>query len=139
METRSRMMSSIRGRDTKPEMVVRRYVHQSGLRYRLHDRRLPGTPDLVFPKYRLALFVHGCFWHRHSGCANSVHPKSNAEFWQTKLQGNVARDRRNEERLLRLGWRVRVVWECQTQDLKVLEHIVNEIHSGPANGTTQVR
>jgi DNA mismatch endonuclease (patch repair protein) len=111
-EVRSKMMSGIRGRDTKPEMTVRRYLHRCGFRYRLHDRSLPGVPDLVFPRFRVVVMVHGCFWHQHSGCQYATTPKNNWEFWQTKLVGNVARDKRNIERLVRAGWRVIVLWEC---------------------------
>ena len=110
--TRSRVMASIRGRNTQPEMIVRRFLHGRGLRYRLHARKLPGRPDLVLPRLRAVVFVHGCFWHRHSGCRFAVLPKSNARFWHTKLEGNRLRDRRNIGRLRRLGWRVFVVWEC---------------------------
>lgn len=105
-------MSGIRGSDTKPEMIVRRYLHGRGLRYRLHDRRLPGIPDLVFRKFRVVVMVHGCFWHRHAGCRFAATPKSNWEFWQNKLAKNVERDRRNIESLVATGWRVIVVWEC---------------------------
>lgn len=109
---RSRMMSSIRGRDTRPEMVVRHYLHQRGFRYRLHDRSLPGAPDLVFPRYKVVIFVHGCFWHRHARCRLAATPVNNAEFWLKKLSGNTERDQRNEQKLLRDGWRIIVIWEC---------------------------
>jgi DNA mismatch endonuclease (patch repair protein) len=112
-ETRSRMMSGIRGRDTKPELAVRRYLHARGLRYRLHVRDLPGRPDIVLPRHRTAVFVHGCFWHRHEGCRFAYTPKSRREFWLTKLEGNAARDTRDQQRLRDLGWRVEVVWECE--------------------------
>jgi DNA mismatch endonuclease, patch repair protein len=112
-ETRSRMMSGIRGRDTKPEMAVRRYLHARGFRYRLHARELPGRPDIVLPRYRVVVFVHGCFWHRHEGCRFAYHPKSRQEFWGPKLDGNAARDARDQQRLRDLGWRVDVVWECE--------------------------
>lgn len=109
-------MAGIRGKDTMPEMLVRRHLHAAGLRYRLHDRKLPGAPDLVFPRYRVALFVHGCFWHQHPGCANAVMPKSNSDFWRDKLEGNRDRDARNIDRLEEQGWRVLVVWECEIRD-----------------------
>ena len=111
--TRSRMMSGIRSRDTQPEMTVRCYLHARGLSYRLHVRQLPGTPDLVLPKYHTVVFVHGCFWHRHAGCRDAVMPKSNTAFWQEKLDGNVRRDAKNLQLLKALGWRVLVVWECE--------------------------
>ncbi|WP_151445804.1 very short patch repair endonuclease [Lacisediminimonas profundi] len=109
---RSRMMASIRGKDTAPEMTVRRFLHKKGFRYRLHDRSLPGSPDMVLPKYRLVIFVHGCFWHRHPGCHYSTVPDQNREKWQRKFDQNVKRDRRNIDQLLESGWRVMVIWEC---------------------------
>jgi DNA mismatch endonuclease (patch repair protein) len=112
-ETRSRMMSGIRGRDTKPELAVRRYLHAQGFRYRLHQRDLPGRPDIVLPHHRTIVFVHGCFWHRHEGCRFAYRPKSRQDFWEPKLDGNAARDTRDQQRLRDLGWRVEVVWECE--------------------------
>lgn len=112
--TRSRMMSGIQGKDTKPELVVRKFLHARGLRYRLHDRRLPGIPDLVFPKYRTVVFVHGCFWHQHAACKYATKPKSNVEFWQEKLNANVVRDSRIANLLRNAGWRIFYVWECNT-------------------------
>ena len=109
---RSRMMSSIRGKDTWPERMLRSRLFASGFRYRLHVRSLPGSPDLVFPKYRAVVFVHGCFWHRHQGCRFAATPRANADFWERKLQGNVDRDTRHTAALRTLGWRVAVVWEC---------------------------
>jgi len=110
---RSEIMSRVRAKDTAPEMLVRRLVYSMGYRYRLHDRSLPGTPDLVFRKARKLVFVHGCFWHRHAGCALARWPKSRQKFWREKLEGNLARDRKNMGRLRRAGWGVMVVWECQ--------------------------
>lgn len=104
-------MSRIRGRDTKPEMKVRLGLHARGLRYRLHDRSLPGRPDLVFPKYRAVVFVHGCFWHAH-GCMLSKVPTTRQSFWKEKLEGNAARDRKAIKALKESGWRVFLVWEC---------------------------
>lgn len=111
--TRSRMMSNIKGKDTKPEMLLRRSLHRMGFRYVLHDKRLPGSPDLIFPKFKSAIFVHGCFWHRHIGCKNATMPSSRREFWEKKLGGNVLRDKKQLEELRNLGWRVHVVWECE--------------------------
>jgi DNA mismatch endonuclease (patch repair protein) len=105
-------MSGIRGKDTHPEMLVRRFLHGQGLRYRLHDRTLPGTPDLVFSGHGVVVFVHGCFWHRHEGCKYASTPASNVAFWKTKLAGNVRRDRDAVARLQKAGWRVILVWEC---------------------------
>ncbi|MFH1813096.1 MAG: DNA mismatch endonuclease Vsr [Pseudomonadota bacterium] len=112
-KTRSRMMSGIRGKDTKPEVLVRRYLHARGLRYRLHDSKLPGKPDLVFPKFRTVLFVHGCFWHRHAGCRFASTPATRSDFWQKKFTGNVERDIRVVEYLNQIGWRTITVWECE--------------------------
>ena len=111
---RSALMSRIRGVDTKPELAVRRALHAQGYRYRIHLRGLPGRPDVVFTKRRKAVFVHGCFWHRH-GCAKSSDPKSHVEYWQTKFESNVERDRRNQNELTRDGWRVFVAWECEVE------------------------
>ncbi|MDH5528743.1 MAG: DNA mismatch endonuclease Vsr [Paracoccaceae bacterium] len=112
-ETRSRMMSNIRGKDTKPEMMLRRALHAHGFRFRLHRKGLPGRPDLVFPKHRAAVFVHGCFWHRHPDCSKATTPATRAEFWQNKFTENTARDQRNINQLQKAGWRVLVVWECE--------------------------
>ncbi|TQN55376.1 DNA mismatch endonuclease Vsr [Agrobacterium tumefaciens] len=114
---RSEIMARIGGKGTKPEMAVRRVAHELGYRFRLHRRDLPGRPDLVFPSRRIALFVHGCFWHRHAGCRLAYNPKSNVEFWQAKFKGNVARDARVLDELEGLGWRVAMIWECETRDL----------------------
>lgn len=110
--TRSRMMAAIQGRNTKPEVALRRGLHRSGFRYVLHDRRLPGRPDIVFPRYRAVVFVHGCFWHRHDGCRYATTPKTRPEFWLRKFEANVARDRRNRQAVMEAGWRTAVVWEC---------------------------
>lgn len=112
-------MSRVRSKDTKPELRVRRLVHGLGYRYRLHGRDLPGSPDLVFGPRRKVIFVHGCFWHRHEGCSRNRIPKSpeRRAFWREKLDGNARRDRENQEALRRMGWRVLVIWECETSDL----------------------
>jgi len=106
-------MSRIRGRDTQPEKKVRSALHRAGFRFRLHRKDLPGRPDIVLPKYRTVVFVHGCFWHRHRGCKFAYEPKSRPAFWNEKFRGNVARDRRNASDLRRLGWRVVTIWECE--------------------------
>lgn len=111
--TRSRMMSGIRGRDTQPEVIVRKYLHSQGLRYRIAPKSLPGKPDIVFPKHRAVVFVHGCFWHRHSRCRFAAIPSSNAKFWKSKFSENVVRDARVRRMLRAMGWRVLVIWECQ--------------------------
>lgn len=119
-EERSRRMALVRSTDTKPEMVVRRLVHGMGYRYGLHRRDLPGTPDLVFRPRKAVIFVHGCFWHRHEGCALARLPKSRKIFWLAKLEGNRLRDEDARSTLRSLGWRVMVVWECEIKDTKTL-------------------
>ena len=110
--TRSRMMSGIRGRDTKPEITLRRLLHRAGLRFRLHSRDLPGRPDVVFPWRKAAIFVHGCFWHRHEGCHWCSTPASNSDFWSAKFGRNVERDAEAIAELHAIGWRTATVWEC---------------------------
>lgn len=110
---RSEIMSRIRGRDTKPEQHLRSLLHRTGLRFRLHVASLPGKPDIVLAKHHTVIEVRGCFWHRHKGCGFAYVPKSRKEFWTTKFANNVARDRRTEAALKRLGWKVIVVWECE--------------------------
>ena len=111
-EVRSKIMSRIKGRDTKPEIAIRKALHRRGFRFRKNVRELPGSPDIVLPKWRTVLFVHGCYWHRHPGCAKATMPSTNVEFWSTKFKGNIDRDRRNVESLLSNGWRVGIIWEC---------------------------
>lgn len=106
-------MAAIRGKDTKPEMIVRKYLFSRGLRFRVQVRKLPGTPDLVLPKYKTAIFVNGCFWHGHEGCKYFRLPKSNVEFWKEKIERNIERDRESMQALLDLGWNVIRVWECE--------------------------
>ena len=125
--TRSRMMSGIRGKDTKPEKAVRSFLHRAGLRFRVHRRDLPGTPDIVLPKYKAAVLVHGCFWRRHPGCQFAYMPASNEQFWTCKFEENVARDRRKVQRLLDMDWRVFVVWECEVSDARRLRKLVKEL------------
>lgn len=110
---RSQRMALIRSKNTKPELAVRRLVHDMGFRYRLHGTKLPGRPDLVFPPRHKAIFVHGCFWHRHRGCKLARIPKSRVSFWKEKLEGNQQRDARNIAQMRRLGWTSLVIWECQ--------------------------
>ncbi|MFO7904035.1 MAG: very short patch repair endonuclease [Planctomycetota bacterium] len=114
---RSERMSRVKAKDTKPELRVRRLVHGLGYRYRLHKRKLPGCPDLVFASRRKVIFVHGCFWHRHPGCRNTRLPKSKLDFWKPKLEANRERDLRNQRLLRQLGWTYLVVWECETGDV----------------------
>lgn len=113
---RSANMARIRGKDTGPEMQVRRIAHSMGLRFRLHRKDLPGRPDLVFPKHRLAVFVHGCFWYRHPGCGWASTPSTRPEFWRAKFDANVERDLRQQAALTEQGWKVLVLWECGLKD-----------------------
>lgn len=113
---RSRIMKAVRQKNTKPEIIVRSILHRSGLRFRVHRKDLPGTPDIVLPKFRTAIFVHGCFWHRHPDCSQATTPKTRREFWQEKFDGNVERDDRKSRALSLLGWKVVTVWECETRD-----------------------
>lgn len=112
-ERRSANMAAIKGKNTGPEITVRKDLHAAGFRFRLHRRDLPGKPDLVLPKYRTAVFVHGCFWHMHKDCPNATIPKSNTNFWVGKLGENALRDVKNQTQLKELGWRVYVIWECE--------------------------
>jgi DNA mismatch endonuclease, patch repair protein len=135
--TRSRMMSGIRGKDTKPERVVRRFLHASGLRYRLHQRNLPGTPDLVLAKHSAVVLVHGCFWHQHPGCPQAVMPRTNRDFWRDKLEENRSRDERYEAELRALGYRVFVVWECELRDDR-LDQLASAIRNGATDSAWEM-
>ena len=118
---RSRIMRSVGRSSTKPELIVRRSLHALGLRFRLHRKDLAGTPDVILPRFRTVLFVHGCFWHRHEGCSKTSMPKTRVDFWTTKFFQNVARDRRNEDLLSAAGWRVITIWECETRNREELD------------------
>ncbi len=123
-DRRSQMMAGIKGKNTRPEMIVRRLTHDLGYRFRLHRKDLPGSPDMVFPRLKLALFVHGCFWHRHKNCQCCYTPKTNVEFWSRKLENNVLRDKRSREGLEEMGWRVAIIWECETANaVELREHL----------------
>lgn len=111
------MMSGIKGKNTKPELLLRSALHKLGFRFRIQRKDLPGKPDIVLPKYKTFIFVHGCFWHRHPGCKYAYTPKSNIEFWTNKLEGNVIRDRLTEKALEEMGWRILIVWECEVKTL----------------------
>jgi DNA mismatch endonuclease (patch repair protein) len=119
-ERRSLNMRRIRNKDTAPEKVVRSLLHRMGYRFRLHGRKLPGTPDLVLSRYRTVVFVHGCFWHRHPGCKRTFVPSTRREFWEQKFRRNVERDQRNLRELREFGWRAIVVWECEIRNLDAL-------------------
>lgn len=126
------MMSGIRGKNTKPELVVRRYLHASGLRFRLHKKGLPGCPDLVLARWNVVVFVHGCFWHGHDGCRYFRVPGTRTDFWAKKIGGNAERDVRTERQLRELGWRVIVIWECAIRNNKeeALRELVTQIRGG---------
>ena len=129
-EARSRNMSNIPSKNTKPEETVRKYLFAHGLRYRKNVSKLPGKPDIVLPKYKTVVFVNGCFWHGHEGCKYFVPPKTNAEFWFAKFQYNQERDARNYQKLRDLGWRILIVWECEIRHgdaNKRLEQLIEEI------------
>lgn len=119
-QARSRLMGRIRGKDTGPEMAVRRVAHRLGLRFRLHRRDLPGSPDLVFPRSQKVVFVHGCFWHRHPDCRFAYEPKSNLPFWTKKFAANVTRDEQALADLKNLGWEALVIWECEAKDAELV-------------------
>jgi DNA mismatch endonuclease (patch repair protein) len=130
--TRSRMMAGIRGKNTRPELRLRKALHAQGFRFRLHDTRLPGTPDIVLPKWRAAIQAHGCFWHRHEGCRFTTTPATRPEFWQVKFARNVERDYRNKECLLKAGWRAAIIWECALRESDIsqlIDHLTAWIRS----------
>ncbi|MBM3298334.1 MAG: DNA mismatch endonuclease Vsr [Deltaproteobacteria bacterium] len=118
---RSRNMAAIRCKDTSPELRVRRLLHHLGYRFRLHRRDLPGSPDIVLPKHRTVVFVHGCFWHRHPGCRYTSTPKTRADFWANKFEQNIQRDHCQQQQLREMGWSVMVIWECELRDLQSLK------------------
>lgn len=138
-EHRSWNMSRIRGRDTKPEVAVRSVLHYLGFRFRLTPVKLPGKPDVVLTRHRTAVFVHGCFWHQHDHCRFAYQPKTNVSFWTEKFRQTIARDHRTSLELQRLGWRVFVVWECQTDDRAALANLIaTAIGTGGVNPSTLV-
>ena len=124
---RSQNMSRIRSRDTSPELRVRSLIHRAGYRYRLHVKEMPGKPDIVMPRYRTAILINGCFWHRHSNCKYATTPKTNTDYWQRKFERNVSQDRTTHEELARNGWKTLVIWECQTRDKESLATLIGEI------------
>ena len=124
--TRSRMMAAIRGKNTGPEIVVRRYLHALGYRFRIHRKDLPGKPDIVMPKLRTCIFVHGCFWHRHPDCRYAYTPKSRLDFWLPKFAKNIERDLAAQSALRELGWNVVIIWECETKKIDLLRQKIYE-------------
>ena len=115
-EQRSRNMSAIKSKNTKPEIAVRKLLHSMGFRFRLHRKDLPGSPDIVLPKYKTVIFVHGCFWHRHNNCKYATTPKTRKEFWENKFEENVKRDNLNQANLTLKGWKIIILWECQLKE-----------------------
>lgn len=134
-EQRHRCMAAIKGKNTKPELIVRKYLFSKGLRYRLHAKKLPGKPDIVLPKYKTVIFINGCFWHGHEGCRYYTIPKTNVSFWETKISTNKERDILNETKLRQQGWRVIRIWECEIRGVKDrdqrLEKLYNQITATP--------
>jgi DNA mismatch endonuclease, patch repair protein len=128
-QTRSQMMAAVRQQNTAPELKLRKELHQAGLRYILHRRDLPGSPDIVFTRPRVALFVHGCFWHRHKGCSRATTPVTRAEFWLDKFAKNIARDFKAVSSLKQAGWYVIVVWECELKTLDATQDVANRVAS----------
>lgn len=126
-EKRSNIMRGVKQKDTTPEILVRKALHKLGYRFRLHRRDLPGSPDIVLPKYQLVIMVNGCFWHQHSGCKEGRLPKSNAGYWGPKLARNVQRDAEKEQALVELGWKVHTIWECEARDERELLRCINSI------------
>ncbi len=126
-EVRSYNMSRIKGKDTKPEMLVRKFLHANGFRYKLHDKTLPGKPDIVLPKYKTVIFIHGCFWHGHKNCKYNKIPIRNYKYWFPKISGNAQRDKKNLKVLRKMNWKVLLVWECNLYSKKREQHLDNLI------------
>jgi DNA mismatch endonuclease, patch repair protein len=129
---RSALMARIRSRDTQPELLVRKALHAGGFRFRLHRRDLPGTPDIVLPRFRIAILVHGCFWHRHEGCQMAGRPKSRTAYWDGKFAANIARDRATVAALSDQGWRVEIIWECEARQPDRLARRIQSLRRGRA-------
>jgi len=130
-DKRSQIMSKISGKATKPEILVRKFLFAQGFRYRKNDKQLPGKPDIVLPKYKTVIFVHGCFWHGHQNCKKSALPQTNYEFWKNKIQRNVGRDKSNQRDLRKLGWKIIVIWQCQIKNRelfgKTMKRVIQKI------------
>ena len=126
-ERRSRNMSAIKSKNTKPEIAVRKLLHSMGYRFRLHRKDLPGSPDIILPKYKTVIFVHGCFWHRHENCKYASNPKTRKEFWESKFKANVKRDFEIQEKIKILDWRSVVIWECETKNIENLRDKIIDV------------
>jgi DNA mismatch endonuclease (patch repair protein) len=124
---RSEIMSKVSGKETKPEIFIRKFLFAQGFRYRKNDKRFPGKPDIVLPKYKTVIFVHGCFWHGHQNCRKSALPQTNYEFWKNKIQGNTERDKSNQKQLKKLGWKIIVVWQCRIKNRDLFEKTMKRV------------
>jgi len=124
---RSEIMSKISGKETKPEILVRKFLFSKGFRYRKNDKRLAGKPDIVLPKYKTTIFIHGCFWHHHENCSKSALPQTNYDFWKNKIQGNIERDEKNQKKLKEIGWKVIVLWQCEIKNRNLFEKAMTEL------------
>lgn len=124
-DVRSRIMSSVKRQNTGPEVRVRKLLHAMGYRFRLHKKELPGTPDIALSRYKAAIFVHGCFWHQHRGCKYSRRPSSNISYWNKKLDANIERDRKNIKELVKLGWKVLILWQCEIKDAEAIKRKID--------------
>ncbi len=120
-------MSKVSGKETKPEIFIRKFLFAQGFRYRKNDKRFPGKPDIVLPKYKTVIFVHGCFWHGHQNCRKSALPQTNYEFWKNKIQGNTERDKSNQKQLKKLGWKIIVVWQCRIKNRELFEKTMKRV------------
>ncbi len=120
-------MSKVSGKETKPEIFIRKFLFAQGFRYRKNDKRFPGKPDIVLPKYKTVIFVHGCFWHGHQNCRKSALPQTNYEFWKNKIQGNTERDKSNQKQLKKLGWKIIVVWQCRIKNRDLFEKTMKRV------------
>jgi len=138
-EARSYNMSKIRGKDTEPELIVRKFLFKNGFRYRIHNDKLPGKPDIVLKKYQTVIFINGCFWHAHDGCKDFVWPRNNQAFWKKKIEGNVLRDQINYEKLRSQGWNVIICWECQLKNKAVRELTLPSIADAIINNLSSVK
>ncbi|TJX14887.1 DNA mismatch endonuclease Vsr [Tissierella creatinini] len=139
-DKRSEIMAKIRGKDTKIEMVVRKWIFAHGFRYRKNDKRFPGTPDIVLPKYKTVIFINGCFWHGHEHCKLSHMPKSNVEYWEHKISRNIENDIKNQEDIKMMGWNFIIVWECQLKENteEVLENLIEKIEENKGHKSSRL-
>jgi len=135
-QKRSKIMSNISGKETKPEILVRKILFAKGFRYRKNDKRYPGKPDIVLPKYKTVIFINGCFWHGHKNCEKAKLPETNYNFWKNKIEGNIERDKRNYEQLKNLGWNVIVLWQCQLNNKRNIDKTIKDLIQNLRNQRT---